>query len=147
MTALHACCMSFVTVPAALKLIDEIKKEGGKIDIKTMNGPGSFNKGWTPLQMACAYGVEPVVERLIAEGADVNAKNCYGYTSLLEACHRGYLGVIEKLVRAGSDLSYVPDAQQSYASPFRCTPPLRIGRECEMWIYADRILAFGGRSG
>ena len=122
-TALHTCCMSFVTVPAALKLIDKMCEDGGNIDVKTTSGPGSFNKGWTPLQMACAYGVEPVVEKLIAQGADVNAENCYGYTSLLEACHRGYLGVIEKLVKAGCRLSYIPDAQQSYSSPFQAAPP------------------------
>ena len=122
-TALHSCCMSFVTVPAALKIIDEVRRMGGSIDVKTTSGPGSFNKGWTPLQMASAYGVEPVVEKLISQGADVNSANCYGYTSLLEACHRGYLGVIEKLVKAGADLTYIPDAQQSYASPFQAAPP------------------------
>ena len=47
-TALHTCCMSFVTVPAALKLIDEMRRNGGHIDVKTTSGPGSFNKGWTP---------------------------------------------------------------------------------------------------
>jgi hypothetical protein len=38
--------------------------------------------------MACAYGVEPLVEKLVAAGADVNACNSFGYSSLLEACHR-----------------------------------------------------------
>ena len=50
-TPLHACCMSFLTVPAGLKLIEEITRRGGYLDIPTKIGPGTFNKGWTPLQM------------------------------------------------------------------------------------------------
>ena len=50
-TPLHACCMSFLTVPAGLALIDEAVKRNGGIDIKTLAGPGNFNKGWTPLHM------------------------------------------------------------------------------------------------
>jgi hypothetical protein len=50
-TPLHACCMSLQTVQAGFKLIDEIVKCGGNIDKKTISGPGTFNKGWTPLQM------------------------------------------------------------------------------------------------
>ena len=123
-TCLHASCMSFVAVPAAIAIIDEImRKPGGNLDVKTLAGPGSFNKGWTPLHMACAYGVEPVVEKLLANGAKVDTVNCYGYSPLLEACHRGYMGIVEKLIKAGADLSYIPDTAQSYASPFQAAPP------------------------
>ena len=122
-TALHASCMSFVAVPAATKIIDEIKRTGGSLDRMTLAGPGSFNKGWTPLHMACAYGVEPVVDKLINSGADVNTVNCYGYSPLLEACHRGYLGIIEKLIKAGANMTYIPDTRKSYSSPFQAAPP------------------------
>lgn len=50
-TPLHACCMSFMTVSAGMKIIDEIVRRGGNLNIKTTAGPGSFNKGWTALQM------------------------------------------------------------------------------------------------
>lgn len=50
-TALHTCCMSLSTVSAGLSLIDEIVRRGGSLDQKTIVGPGTFNKGWTPLQM------------------------------------------------------------------------------------------------
>lgn len=49
--ALHSCCMSLSTVEAGLKLIDEIVGQGGNLNQKTLAGPGSFNKGWTPLHM------------------------------------------------------------------------------------------------
>jgi hypothetical protein len=50
-TALHTCCMSLSTVNAALELIEETIRLGGSLDTKTLAGPGTFNKGWTPLQM------------------------------------------------------------------------------------------------
>lgn len=50
-TPLHACCMSFLTVPAGLALIDETVRLHGSLDGKTVAGPGNFNKGWTPLHM------------------------------------------------------------------------------------------------
>lgn len=50
-TPLHACCMSFLTVSAGIKLIEETVRQGGSLNRKTLAGPGSFNKGWTPLHM------------------------------------------------------------------------------------------------
>jgi hypothetical protein len=50
-TPLHSCCMSFLTVPAGIKIIDETVRRGGYLDVKTIIGPGTFNKGWTPLHM------------------------------------------------------------------------------------------------
>ena len=50
-TPLHACCMSLSTVEAGLAIIEETIRRGGSLDIKTQYGPGTFNKGWTALQM------------------------------------------------------------------------------------------------
>lgn len=50
-TPLHACCMSLSTVSAGLALIDEVVRRGGSFEVQTKVGPGTFNKGWTPLQM------------------------------------------------------------------------------------------------
>lgn len=122
-TALHTCCMSFMTVPAGLALIDETIRLGGSLDGKTTAGPGTFNKGWTPLQMAAAYGVEPLVEKLVKEGADVNACNSFGYSPLLDACHRGFGNIVQILVKGGADLRYIPSEEESAASPFVNAPP------------------------
>jgi hypothetical protein len=50
-TPLHACCMSLSTVAAGIKLIKETKARGGNLDSRTIAGPGTFNRGWTPLHM------------------------------------------------------------------------------------------------
>lgn len=64
-TPLHTCCMSFVTVAAGLALIDEHEKLSVTLETATHAGPGTFNSQWTALHMACAYGVEPLVDRLV----------------------------------------------------------------------------------
>lgn len=120
--ALHTCCMSFLTVQAGLALIDETTRKGKNIDTKTLAGPGTFNSQWTPLHMACAYGISPLVEKLIEEGANVNTCNSFGYTPLLEACHRGFLNIVEALTKAGSDVTYIPADEDSYQSPFVSAP-------------------------
>ena len=67
-TPLHTCCMSFLTVAAGVKLVEESVRVGANLDVVTKLGPGTFNREWTALQMACAYGVEPLVDALIKAG-------------------------------------------------------------------------------
>lgn len=50
-TPLHSCCMSLSTVNAGIALIEETVRRGASLETKTKNGPGTFNRGWTPLQM------------------------------------------------------------------------------------------------
>ena len=121
--ALHTCCMSFLTVNAGIALIDETVKQGGSLDLKTYVGPGTFNKGWSPLQMAASYGVEPLVEKLIKEGANVNTTNSFGSTPLLDACHRGFTQIVQYLVNGGANISYIPSSDDMESSPFLASPP------------------------
>ena len=73
--------------------------------------------------MACAYGVEPIVERLVAAGADVNSINSHGFSCLLEACHRGFGKIVSFLCRSRDlDLGYIPGEEESRNSPFSCAP-------------------------
>jgi ankyrin repeat protein len=68
---------------------------------------------------ACAYGVEPLAEKLVQEGADINCRNCFGYTPLLEACHRGFVNIVGYLVKGDvqngmrADLGYIPSEEES----------------------------------
>lgn len=72
---------------------------------------------------ACAYGVEPLVDKLVKEGADVNETNSYGYTPLLEACHRGFYNVVMILINGGgARLDYLPSAEDAGSSPFVNAP-------------------------
>lgn len=121
-TPLHTCCMSIQTIPPAMKLIDENVRRGGNLDIKTKHGPGTFNAGWTCLHIATAYGIEPIVERLVREGANVNTTNSFGYTPLLEACHRGFTSIAKILIENGASLSYMPSAEDWAKSPFISSP-------------------------
>lgn len=50
-TPLHTCCMSFISVPAGLILIEESVRRGASLDTRTIAGPGTFNCGWTALHM------------------------------------------------------------------------------------------------
>jgi ankyrin repeat protein len=59
--------------------------------------------GTTPLHWAVHRNDIATVERLIKEGANVNAKNDYGATPMSEAAANGNTEIIEKLLKAGAD--------------------------------------------
>jgi len=122
-TPLHTCCMSFLTVSAGQQLIDETLRLGGSLDVKTVHGPGNFNSGWTPLHMAAAYGIEPLVSRLVDEGADPNTFDAHEYTPLLEACHRGFAQIASTLVSGRANLTHTPSMAAAGQSSFSRAPP------------------------
>lgn len=121
-TALHTCCMSYQTVEAGVNLIKEMVRLNGNLDVKTVTGPGAFNSGWSPLHMACAYGVEPLVAALIEHDVNIDTTNSYDVTPLLEACHRGFSNIVKMLCDGGANLSYNPSSRGSSSSPFVCSP-------------------------
>lgn len=120
--ALHTTCMSYVTSSAGLLLIDEMIRLGASFENKTKLGPGTFNKGWTCLHMAAAYGVEPLVEALLNAGADPNCTNSFGYTPMLEACHRGFTSIVGLLIKNEVNLDYIPIEEAAESSPFVAAP-------------------------
>jgi len=70
---------------------------GTDVDAKT--------RGETPLLWAARFGQSQVAELLIAEGADVNAKNVVGQTPLHCAAMAGHKEIIELLIAAGADVN------------------------------------------
>ncbi len=56
------------------------------------------------LLTAAEKGDEEAVRRLLAAGADVNAKAQNGATPLHEAARRGHTGAVRLLVEAGADV-------------------------------------------
>jgi ankyrin repeat protein len=53
--------------------------------------------------LASEYGHLPVVEALLAAGANKDAKALGGYTALFMASQNGHLAVVQALLAAGSD--------------------------------------------
>ena len=61
--------------------------------------------GTTPLHWAAYHGDVAAVQKLIAAGADVNARNDYGSTPLAEAAVTGNVAVIRNLLNAGAQVN------------------------------------------
>src|SRR5579862_3794639 len=61
-----------------------------------------FQDGATPLHWAAHWNDLTTADRLIHEGADVNAANEYGVTPLSLACTNGSAAMVEKLLTAGA---------------------------------------------
>lgn len=62
------------------------------------------NNGITDLMIAASRGELARVEGLIAEGAEVNARDAFGYSALMYAASAGHAAVIETLLDAGADV-------------------------------------------
>ena len=57
------------------------------------------------LIVAARRGYTKKIERLIQEGADIEAKDKYGWTALLLAASNGHIDVIEFLIEKGADVN------------------------------------------
>ena len=64
-------------------------------------------RGQTALMWAAAQNEVVAVERLLAAGADPNARSARGFTPVLFAAREGHVEVLAPLVRAGADVDDV----------------------------------------
>ena len=70
----------------------------------------SKGNGWTPLFYATSGGGQKeIAELLIAEGANVNAKDKLGDTSLQVAAYQGHKEIAELLIAKGADVNAKAD--------------------------------------
>ncbi|HZO99319.1 MAG TPA: ankyrin repeat domain-containing protein, partial [Terriglobia bacterium] len=60
--------------------------------------------GSTPLMIAAMHGIPVIVQALLAQGADVNAKDKEGATALAIATERKKTEVVKLLQQAGARL-------------------------------------------
>ena len=73
--------------------------------------PGGYNSDnhlggdWTPLHVAAAYGRKEVAELLLANKADVNAKDKAGWSPLHWASCEGHKDVVELLLTKGANVN------------------------------------------
>jgi len=73
------------------------------VAVWAQNAGGSASDGTTPLHWAVHDNDADQVKKLIASGADVNAKNDFGATPMSEAAMGGNTAVIKMLLEAGAD--------------------------------------------
>jgi ankyrin repeat protein len=67
----------------------------------------SRSNGALPLFIAAGEGRSDVVRYLLAEGADVNAREQFGETALTEAAYYGHVAVVKDLLLRGADINAI----------------------------------------
>ena len=98
--------------------------------------------GETPLHMAARFGQSQVAELLIAEGADVNAKNDEGKTALHEAAVNGHKEIAQLLIAKGADVN-----AKVASGPKQGLTPLDAANETNHPETADLLRKHGGKTG
>ncbi|XP_026412000.1 uncharacterized protein LOC113307768 [Papaver somniferum] len=93
----------FVTRQGSLAEVDSalalLKKNGGNVDSRNMSG-------LTPLHIATWRNHIPILKRLLAAGADPDARDGEsGWSSLHRALHFGHLAVASILLQSGASLT------------------------------------------
>jgi ankyrin repeat protein len=91
--------------------IHQAAKEGNIVAVKQHLAAGTNANVWdkqlgeTPLLKAASWGHKETAELLIANGADVNAKNRNGSTPLHNAAIGGHNEIVKLLIAAGADVN------------------------------------------
>lgn len=100
-TSLHACCHSRHTIEAGMTLATLLVEQHQEFvfDIPTHRGPGNFTTGWTPLHLAVAYNLGPLVEHLLRLGASPRTLNSVQWSPVHEVAHRGFCDIFRLLYR------------------------------------------------
>jgi glycerophosphodiester phosphodiesterase len=76
---------------------------------------------WTPLHVACVDGHLPIVELLIAAGADLNRPDASGWRPREHAALRGHLVIAETIAEAS--LENTSTGSESSFNPGKASPP------------------------
>ena len=90
------------------------------------------------LHVAAQKGHKDIVERLLAQGADVNAKNRDGVTPLHMVAHAGHKDVVEILLAQGANVN---------AEDIDALTPLDYARKQGKSEVATLLSQHGGKSG
>nr|XP_034302047.1 uncharacterized protein LOC105321881 [Crassostrea gigas] len=110
--------------------------------VKTLsNAMGSANPvgcqdNWPPLHSACAFGNANLVETLLGNGADVNAKGTGGWTALHFAVLFNRSRIVEFLLKKKADVNSQAMDRKT---------PLHIAAENDHWSLVDLLLENGAK--
>lgn len=97
----------------------ELIDGGAKAQVMTLirNNPNLLKlndlSGNTPLHQACWRGELEMVEFMIEQGANVNARNCCKATPLMYAAQEQHIGICEQLLKGGVEIDYQDEDQQT----------------------------------
>ncbi|KAF2813444.1 GDPD-domain-containing protein [Mytilinidion resinicola] len=107
---------------------------------------------WTPIFIACVDGHLPIVELLIAAGADLERPDLSGWTAKEHAALRGYLEIAERLAEVSptralptSDTSSARSASPPSASSLDDRRSNNLLRETQAVRIPEPVKAFGHR--
>ncbi|MDR0770697.1 MAG: ankyrin repeat domain-containing protein [Burkholderiales bacterium] len=75
------------------------------VDLLIKNGAEVNRKGWTPLSYAATGGQDEIVERLLDELADIDARAPNGTTALMMAVRQGKVSTVKLLINHGADVN------------------------------------------
>lgn len=67
------------------------------------NRPGKEEKEWSALHYATFAGHAPLVDTLLAAGADINARSTNGSTVIMMAAREGHAALAQRLLEAGAN--------------------------------------------
>lgn len=90
-----------------LEMVQQLVARGARIN----------QDGWTPLHYACSGPDEGVVNWLLSQGAEINARSPNGSTALMMASRYGGISTAENLLKAGAD-ARLRNEQQLDAADF-----------------------------
>jgi len=93
--------------------------------------------GFTPLHFAACYGREGVVEWLVGQGSDVEAKNELEWTALHVASRNGHIQCVTILIEAGADVNSIDVHKSTPLHNACCSSSLET---------VDKLLAAGART-
>jgi hypothetical protein len=83
-------------------------KEAAELFLKAGMAPNSYriSDGVTPLMAAACFDRPDIVNLLLEQGADINAKDKDGQTALMKGIAYNHPGIVKILLQAGADPAY-----------------------------------------
>ena len=88
------------------QVVNYLIEKGADVNLDATHGDRKFNTlGKKPLHIAAEGGNKEIVEILINNGANINAKDEYGETPLMSACKMGRNEVADFLIKNGANVN------------------------------------------